>query len=105
MRYENSEGPTMPDYGENDSGVVGREDDDSKTSSGWSNPLGWTDDGTDDNLVVNMEFKSLDAPYAEYEPKDWTYDENIIESFESEKDAVKNVAKSKKKWAEEAQKT
>lgn len=48
MRYENSEGPTMPDNGENDMGVLGREDDDSKEAHGWSNPLSWTDDGTDD---------------------------------------------------------
>ena len=51
-----------------------------------------------------MEFKSLDAPYSEYEARDWTYDENIIDSFESEKDASKTIAKSKKKWAEEAEK-
>jgi hypothetical protein len=38
----------MPDNGENDVGVLGREDDDSKENHGWSNPLGWTDDGTDD---------------------------------------------------------
>ena len=66
VRYENSEGPTMPDNGENDSGVMGREDDDSKTEHGWSNPLSWTDDGTDDQYVVNMEFPSLDAAYESY---------------------------------------
>jgi len=94
VRYENSEGPTMPDYGENDGGVIEREDDDSKTDHGWSNPLSWTDDGTDDQYVVNMEFKSLDAPYASYEPRDWRFDDNIIDSFESEKDAKKSVASS-----------
>jgi hypothetical protein len=31
-----------------------------------------------------MEFPSLDAAYSTYEPKDWSYDENIVESFESE---------------------
>jgi len=48
VRYENAEGPTMPDNGENESGVIEREDDDSKVEHGWSNPLSWTDDGTDD---------------------------------------------------------
>ena len=62
-RYDNAEGPTMPDFGEDDPGVIYREDDSSKESHGWSNPLSWTDDGTDDQYVVNMEFKPLDAPY------------------------------------------
>ena len=101
VRYENAEGPTMPDYGENDPGVLAREDDDSKTDNGWSNPLGWTDDGTDDQYVVNMEFKSLDAPYASYEPREWRYDDNIIDSMESEKDAKVSVASSKERWAKE----
>ena len=38
----------MPDNGEDDSGVIYREDDTSKVDHGWSNPLSWTDDGTDD---------------------------------------------------------
>jgi len=48
-----------------------------------------------------MEFKSLDAPYASYEPRDWNYDENIVDSFESEKDAVTSVAASRDRWAKE----
>jgi hypothetical protein len=48
-----------------------------------------------------MEFKSLDAPYASYEPKDWRFDDNIVESFESEKDAKVSVATSKERWAKE----
>ena len=43
-----------PDYGELDANVVGRERDidNGKKFSGWTNPLGWTDDGSDDHLVV-----------------------------------------------------
>lgn len=103
MRYENAEGPTKADYGEGDVGVLERESDESKEGHGWSNPLSWTDDGTDDDLVVNMEFKSLDAPYKEFQMPDWRYDDNIVDSFKSEADAVKSVAKSRDRWAKEAQ--
>ena len=48
-----------------------------------------------------MEFKSLDAPYASYEPKDWRYDDNIIDSMDSEADAKVSVASSKERWAKE----
>lgn len=43
-----------PDYGELDDKVVGREADvdNGKKESGWTNPLGWHDDGTDDDQVV-----------------------------------------------------
>ena len=43
-----------PDYGEKDFNVVLREFDteNGKKFSGWTNPLAWTDDGADDDLVV-----------------------------------------------------
>ena len=43
-----------PDYGELDHNVVLREHDikNGEKASGWTNPLGWTDDGADDDLVV-----------------------------------------------------
>jgi hypothetical protein len=43
-----------PDYGEVDPTVVLRESDTGNgvKFSGWTNPLGWTDDGTDDDLVA-----------------------------------------------------
>eukprot|EP00356_Strombidium_inclinatum_P005672 CAMPEP_0170492738 /NCGR_PEP_ID=MMETSP0208-20121228/12752_1 /TAXON_ID=197538 /ORGANISM="Strombidium inclinatum, Strain S3" /LENGTH=249 /DNA_ID=CAMNT_0010768529 /DNA_START=17 /DNA_END=766 /DNA_ORIENTATION=+ len=43
-----------PDFGELDPNVVGREKDikNGEKESGWTNPLGWTDDGHDDDLVV-----------------------------------------------------
>ena len=44
----------IPDFGEKDPNVLTREDDiaNGKKFSGWTNPLSWTDDGSDDNLVV-----------------------------------------------------
>ena len=67
LRYDESEGPTKADNGEAEETVVYREADiaNGKKESGWTNPLGWTDDGTDDEFVVNMEFKPLDV-YAKY---------------------------------------
>ena len=91
----------MPDNGEDDSGVVYREADSSKEDHGWSNPLSWTDDGTDDQYVVNMEFKSLDAPYQEYQAPTYMLDEDIIDSMSDEKYAVKSVAKSNARWEKE----
>ena len=43
-----------PDYGELDVTVVSREADikNGEKFSGWTNPLGWTDDGDRDDLVV-----------------------------------------------------
>ena len=43
-----------PDYGEKDPNVMYREEDTKNGGkfSGWSNPLAWTDDGSDDQLVV-----------------------------------------------------
>ena len=44
----------IPDFGEKDPNVVTREADvkNGEKFSGWTNPLSWTDDGSDDNLVV-----------------------------------------------------
>ena len=43
-----------PDYGELDHNVVLREKDikNGEKFSGWTNPLGWSDDGTDDEKVL-----------------------------------------------------
>ena len=42
------------DLGEHDPGVVGREKDteNGKKISGWTNPLGWADDGNDDDKIL-----------------------------------------------------
>ena len=44
----------IPDFGEKDPNVMYREEDikNGAKFGGWNNPLAWTDDGTDDNLVV-----------------------------------------------------
>ena len=54
MRYEESEGPTKADNGENDDWVTRREQDvkNGEKESGWTNPLGWSDDGDDDDTVI-----------------------------------------------------
>ena len=43
-----------PDYGELDDHIMSREEDiaSGKKKSGWSNPLGWSDTGADDDQVV-----------------------------------------------------
>ena len=54
MRYEESEGPTKTDNGENDDWVTRREQDtkNGEKESGWTNPLGWSDEGDDDDTVL-----------------------------------------------------
>mgnify|MGYP000945106480 CR=1 FL=1 len=54
LRYDESEGPTKADNGEAEETVVYREADiaNGKKESGWTNPLGWADDGADDDSVV-----------------------------------------------------
>lgn len=54
MKYDESEGPTKADNGEADPAVVPREADvkNGGKVSGWTNPLGWTDAGDDDETVL-----------------------------------------------------
>ena len=57
MGYAESEGPTKVDFGEADPAVVEREADNAYLAGGskfhgWTNPLGWTDDGNDDEAVI-----------------------------------------------------
>ena len=49
IRYAVSEGPTKVDLGEADDTVLPRELDD---KGKWSNPLTWTDDGEDDEVIL-----------------------------------------------------
>ena len=55
IRFDESEGPTKVDLGEDDPKVVGRADDDPEAKK-WhkENPLSWTDDGDDDHVVLTM---------------------------------------------------
>ena len=93
----------MPDNGENEEMVIGREEDIASgvKESGWTNPLGWTDDGTDDEFVVNMDFKPLDV-YSKYQEPSYVLDEDIIDSMGSEKDAKINVQKHRERFEQEA---
>ena len=52
--YAESEGPTKADNGEAEETVVAREADiaNGVKASGWTNPLGWADDGADDEAVL-----------------------------------------------------
>jgi len=61
LRYDESEGPTKADNGELDQVVVWREADikNGEKFHGWTNPLGWTDDGADDETVLPMLKSSL----------------------------------------------
>ena len=78
VRYEEGEGPTKADNGDSDFSVVNREADineKSEHASGWTNPLSWTDNGEDDDLVVNMKFKSLNEDYEDpFTAENYTYE-------------------------------
>jgi hypothetical protein len=54
QKYDKSEGPTKVDFGDADYNVLPREFDiaNGKKFHGWTNPLGWTDDGEDDEGVL-----------------------------------------------------
>jgi len=49
VQYAESEGPTKADNGMNDNLILNRA---AWGAIGWTNPLTWSDDGTDDDLVV-----------------------------------------------------
>ena len=62
ITYKDSEGPTKVDLSEDDDNVVGRADDSTNPKDKkWQkeNPLGWTDDGEDDHVVLTMIDGSL----------------------------------------------
>ena len=55
---QQSEGPTKADNGEDEPAVVGREADiaNGAKASGWTNPLGWADNGdNDDDVLLQMQ--------------------------------------------------
>lgn len=56
VEYAESWWGTKVDLGENDDDVLFRAD---TEKNGWSNPLSWTDDGADDEVVVTMVDGSL----------------------------------------------
>ena len=70
-----------PDYGELDDYVVNREKDskNGEKKSGWTNPLGWTDDGEDDDLVLaQTQEAEMAEPYVRpYSMKGYSEPEKV----------------------------
>lgn len=94
LRYDEAEGPTKADNGDSDDTVIYRESDingKSDKESGWTNPLSWTDDGTGDDMILDMHFKPLDEPYKKFTPPDYEIDEDIVDSMNNEKEAEETV--------------
>jgi len=62
--YDEAEGPTKADNGDSDFSVVYRESDikNGEKFSGWTNPLGWTDNGADDDTVVTQLEAQINYP-------------------------------------------
>ena len=69
---------------------------------GWTNPLSWTDDGTDDDRILNIRFKPLgDSEEDPWKMPKYELDEDIADSLISEHDAEKTVPKHMKRFKEE----
>jgi len=95
-RYDEAEGPTKADFGDSDPSVVFREEDvneKKEKKSGWTNPLGWSDDGMDDDKILNMRFVPLDEEYRMYNIPMYSHDQDVIETMESERQAIAEVKK------------
>lgn len=98
--------------GDTDSAVVGREswfsDKPMEKPSGWVNPLSVMDDGTDDDQILEMNFKPLDEPYRKFIMPKYKYDDEIDENFASLSSAEKMIGKEfeimKKKAKEDVEK-
>ena len=95
--FEESGFDTKVDLGDTDSAVVGREkwreDKPTEKPSGWVNPLSIMDDGTDDDQILDMNFKPLDEPYRKFIMPKYRYDEDIDDSMASLSSAEKMIGK------------
>ena len=89
LRYDEAEGPTKADFGEADETVAFRHD------PSWVNPLSLTDNGDDDDQVLDMQFKPLDEPYEKFTLPQYELDEDIVDSLESEGDSKKYVTRAR----------
>jgi len=104
-RYEESDFPTKIDYGEGDEYQIPREVDLNEhkdKSSGWSNPLSWEDDGSDDDSILNLGY---DASKLKDKEEKLTYgdnnlDQDIKDTLENEVLSAELVAKQRIKWRE-----
>lgn len=85
------------DMGDTDGSVISREswrsDKTMEKPSGWVNPLSLADDGTDDDQILEMNFKPLDEPYRKFIMPKYRYDEEIDENFASLTSAEKMIGK------------
>jgi len=63
--YDVAEGPTKADNGEDEPGVLAREKDTGNgvKASGWTNPLGWSDNGDDDDSVLVQTQRRIHDQY------------------------------------------
>lgn len=110
--YVESGFETKADFGDTDPAVIGRESWNSaeqlEKPSGWVNPNSVTDDGSDDDQILDMGFKPLDEPYRKFIMPTYRYDEDIDDSFRSMKmseiEVGKQIEKRKKLEEEEAKK-
>ena len=59
IKYDEAEGPTKADKGENDDQVLHASSLDHNKGVKWTNPLHWHDDGTDDDKVLTQSDGSL----------------------------------------------
>jgi len=97
MMYDESEGPTKVDNGDLDHAVLVREADineKSEKQGGWTNPLSWSDEGNDDDLVLNMHFDDQGRSDKKCKLPNYTLDDDIIDSLQNERDAEVSVKKS-----------
>ena len=59
LKYDESEGPTMKDSGENDDQVLHASSLDHNKGVKWTNPTLWHDDGSDDDKVLTQQDGTL----------------------------------------------
>lgn len=108
--FEESGFVTKVDFGDSDQVVYGavepwsKEKPWTKETTGWVNPLAISDDGTDDDQILDMGFRPLDEPYRKFIMPHYRYDEEIDDSFKSEALAEGEVGKAIKAQNEAKQK-
>ena len=92
--FDVSEGPTKADNGEDEPAVVGREADTGNgvKASGWTNPLGWADNGADDDSVLLQTQRNHGDAYDGDGDTVSTYDEmHQYKKFDWGVDGVKSA--------------
>jgi len=69
LQYADSEGPTKVDFGELDQAVVPRFKDAGNgfKHNGWTNPLSWTDNGEDDEVVLLQQRQRMNYEHSDFD--------------------------------------